>query len=300
LRRLLVSCIVIGVIFVATWTETGANAIAADGGDSAVLKTDQAFRLALKKKDVKAIGALLDQKFTWTNEAGQTRKSAQFLQDSATGAAESGTEYTGLMSREYGQLAIVTGMGARQGHADVFFARVWVKRPAGWVLLTHQSTAILASVPSSQKAPAARNGAMDDPNCENPCHTVPYTPKTTAQGEVVKAYQAVETAVTSHDAPTWAYHVADEFVGIGRRYTGKPDAKQERVSQIAGSTANVTLPRMLSLQVYVFGSSAIMIADHQPGGELPYHVIRVWVNRDGRWQLFHRQETTIEQATGAS
>ena len=52
---------------------------------------------------------------------------------------------------------------------------------------------------------------------------------------------AVETAVTIHDAPTWAYHVADEFVGIGRRYTGKADAKQERVSQIAGSTAQVTL-----------------------------------------------------------
>jgi hypothetical protein len=295
----LISCIVIGVIFVATRTETGANAIAASGG-SAVLKTDQVLRLALKKKDVRAVGALLDQEFTWTNEGGQTRKSAQFLQDSAAGAADSGTEYTGLKAREYGQLTIVTGMGARQGHADVFFARVWIKRPAGWLLLTHQSTAVIASGASTQQAPAAGNGAMDDPNCENPCHTVPYTPKTTAQGEVVKAYQAVETAVTIHDAPTWAYHVADEFVGIGRRYTGKPDAKQERVSQIAGSTAHVTLPRMLSLQVYVFGGSAIMIADHQPGGELPYHVIRVWVNRDGRWQLLHRQETTIEQTTAAS
>lgn len=299
MRRLLISCIVIGVIFVATRTETGANAIAASGG-SAVLKTDQVLRLALKKKDVRAVGALLDQEFTWTNEGGQTRKSAQFLQDSAAGAADSGTEYTGLKAREYGQLTIVTGMGARQGHADVFFARVWIKRPAGWLLLTHQSTAVIASGASTQQAPAAGNGAMDDPNCENPCHTVPYTPKTTAQGEVVKAYQAVETAVTIHDAPTWAYHVADEFVGIGRRYTGKPDAKQERVSQIAGSTAHVTLPRMLSLQVYVFGGSAIMIADHQPGGELPYHVIRVWVNRDGRWQLLHRQETTIEQTTAAS
>jgi hypothetical protein len=293
LRRLLASCIVISVIFVATWAETGANAIAAGGG-SAVLKTDQALRLALKKKDAKTVGALLDQEFTWTNEAGQTRKSAQFLQDSAAGAADSGTEYTSLKAREYGQLVIVTGMGTRQGHADVFFARVWVKRPAGWLLLTHQSTAVIASGASSQQAPAAGNGAMDDSNCENPCRTVPYTPKTTVQGEVVKAYQAVETAVTAHDAPTWAYHVADEFVGIGRRYTGKPDAKQERVSQIAASTAHVTLPRMLSLQVYVFGGSAIMIADHQPGGELPYHVIRVWVNRDGRWQLFHRQETTIE------
>lgn len=293
MRRLLISCIVIGVIFVATRTETGANAIAASGG-SAVLKTDQVLRLALKKKDVRAVGALLDQEFTWTNEGGQTRKSAQFLQDSAAGAADSGTEYTGLKAREYGQLTIVTGMGARQGHADVFFARVWIKRPAGWLLLTHQSTAVIASGASTQQAPAAGNGAMDDPNCENPCHTVPYTPKTTAQGEVVKAYQAVETAVTSHDAKTWAYHVADEFVGIGRQYTGSPDTKAGRVGQIGIASNRVVLPKMLWGEAFVFGDAGIIIADHKPEGEPPYHVIRVWVNRDGRWQLFHRQETTIK------
>jgi hypothetical protein len=300
LGRLLATCIVIIAIFVATWTETGASGVAASGS-RAVLETDQTFRLALKNKDSKTAGSLLDQEFTWTNEAGQARKRAKFLQDSAAGPADSGTEYSSLKAREYGQLAIVTGMGARYGHADVFFARIWVKRQAGWLLLTHQSTAVIASgAPSHQEAVAAGDGAMDDPNCENPCHTVPYMPKTAAEDEVVKAYQAVETAVIAHDSPTWAYHVADEFVGIGRRYTGKPDAKAERVSQIAGSTAHVTLPKMLSLQIYVFGGSAIMIADHQPGGELPYHVIRLWVNRDGRWQLLHRQETAIEQTAGAS
>ena len=109
----------------------------------------------------------------------------------------------------------------------------------------------------------------------------------------------METAVTSHDAPTWAYHVADEFVGIGRRYTGTPDTKAARVGQIGIVSNRVILPKMLSLQVYVFGDAAIMIADHQPTGERPYSVIRVWVNRDGRWQLFHRQETTIEQSAGS-
>ena len=53
---------------------------------------------------------------------------------------------------------------------------------------------------------------------------------------------------------------------------------------------------MLSGEVYVFGNAGIIIAEHQPAGEPPYHVIRVWVNRDGRWQLFHRQETTIQKA----
>jgi hypothetical protein len=119
-------------------------------------------------------------------------------------------------------------------------------------------------------------------------------PKTAAQKEVVKAYQDVETAVTSHDAKTWADHVADEFVGIGRRYAGSPDTKAGRVGQIGIVTNRVVLPKMLWGEAYVFGNAAIIIADHQPAGEPPYHVIRVWVNRDGRWQLFHRQETTIK------
>ena len=109
----------------------------------------------------------------------------------------------------------------------------------------------------------------------------------------------METAVTSHDAKTWAYHVADEFVGIGRQYMGTPDTKAGRVGQIGIVSNRVVLPKMLRGEAFVFGDAGIIIADHQPAGEPPYHVIRVWVNRDGRWQLFHRQETTIQKATGA-
>ena len=173
-----------------------------------------------------------------------------------------------------------------------------MKRPAGWMLLTHQDTAILAKAAPSPQPPAAPNGVSDFAGCENPCRTLPYTPKTAEQRDVVKAYQAVETAVTSHDAKTWAYHVADEFVGIGRQFTGAPDTKAGRVGQIGIVANHVVLPKMLRGEAYVFGEAAIIIADHQAAGEPPYRVIRVWVNRDGRWQLFHRQETFIEKTKG--
>jgi hypothetical protein len=251
-------------------------------------------QLALKKKDAKAVGALLDQSFTWTKEAGQTLTSAQLLRDAAAGTAVGDTEYNDVKARDYGQLAVVTGIGKRTAHAGTFFARIWVKRPAGWLLLTHQDTAILTKgLPTQQGAAAGKAPAVAS-DCENPCRSLPYSPKTAEQKEVVKAYQAVETAVTSHDAKTWAYHVADEFVGIGRQYTGSPDTKAGRVGQIGITTNRVILPKMLWGESYVFGDAAIIIADHQPVGEPPYHVIRVWVNRDGRWQLFHRQETTIK------
>jgi len=275
------------------WTAAVVNATSADDNDSAALKADEAFQLALKKKDAKAVGELLAPEFTWTDEAGKTRKSDRFLLDSATGA-DSDIEYADLTVREYGQMAIIRGMASQQGHPNVFFARIWIKRPGAWFLFTHQSTPILANAAPSQQAPAAGNGAKDDPKCQNPCLVVPFLPENSVQAEVVKAYQAVETAVTRHDSPTWAYYVADEFVGIGRRFTGKPDTKLERVSQIASSRGPVTLPKMVSLDVYIFADSALMIADHQPSGEPLYRVIRVWVNRNGRWQLFHRQETTIQ------
>jgi hypothetical protein len=292
MKRLLASCFLIGAICFAAWTANRTIAIAA--GDAAALQADSDLQQALRKKDAKAVGARLDKEFTWTDEAGQTRKSAQFLKDSAAGRPDGNTEYMDLKARDYGQLAIVTGVGKRTAGGDTFFARIWVKRPGGWLLLTHQDTAIVAKNPSSQPAPAAGNGAAAASDCENPCRSVPYAAKTVEQREVLKAYQAVETAVTSHDAKTWAYHVADEFVGIGRQYTGTPDTKAGRVGQIGIVANRVILPKMLWGEAFVFGDAAILIADHKPESEPAYRVIRVWVNRDGRWQLFHRQETTIQ------
>ena len=294
MRRLLVSSFVIGAICFATWASDRVITFAADeGGDAAALQADTALQVALRKKDVKAVGVLLDQQFSWTTDAGQSLTSAQFLKDAAAGTAVGDTEYNDVKAHDYGKLAIVTGVGKRTGHEGAVFARVWVKRPAGWLLLTHQDTPILAKGSPSQPTTDGKSTGSA-PECENPCRSLPYTPKTAEQKEVVKAYEAIEVAVTAHDEKTWAYHVADEFVGIGRRYTGTPDTKGGRLGQIGVSKNRLILPKMLWGEVYVFGDAAIIIADHQPVGEPPFRVIRLFVNRDGRWQLFHRQETTIK------
>ena len=298
MRRLFVFCIVIGAFFLNTSTAKTArtNDAIAVAGDSAALQADQTLQQHIKKKDAKSAGTLLDQEFSWTNEKGQTRRKAQFLKDAAVGATDSDTEYMDTKAREYGQLAVVTGTSVQKNKERTFFARAWVKRPGGWMLLTHQDTPIVAKDSPSPQAAAAGAGAPAATDCDNPCRTLPYKPKEPDKAAVVKAYQDVETAVTSHDPKTWADHVADEFVGIGRRYTGTPDTKAGRVGQIGIVSNRVVLPKMLWGEAYVFGDAAIIIADHQPVGEPPYRVIRVWVNRDGRWQLFHRQETTIQKS----
>jgi Domain of unknown function (DUF4440) len=293
MRHLLTICLVICAACFAAWTGIPASVSGADAGDAATMQADTALQNALKKNDSKALGGLLDEAFTWTDADGHTRTRGQFLRDAATGAAAGGAQYSDMKAREYRQLAVITGIGIITGGADTFFARVWVKRPAGWRLLTHQDTAILAKAPAAPSAAPAKDAAAPV-DCENPCRTLPVSPKTQGEKDVFKAYQAVETAVTSHDAKTWAYHVADEFVGIGRQYMGMPDTKAARVGQIGVVSNRVVLPKMLRGEAFVFGDAAIILADHQPVGEPPYHVIRVWVNRDGRWQLFHRQETTTK------
>jgi hypothetical protein len=293
-KRLFMSCLFIGAICLAAWAANQAITFAADaGGDAAVLQADTALQIAFKKKDAKAVGALLDQQFSWTNDSGQSVASAQFLKDAAAGTAVGDTEYNDVKARDYGQLAIVTGVGKRTGHEGAFFARIWVKRSTGWALLTHQDTPILAKGSASLHVAPAK-GPASASDCENPCRSLPITPKTAEQKALLKDYQAVETGVATHDDKMWAYRIADEFVGIGRRYVGVPDTKAARVGQIGITTNRVVVPKMLWGEAYVFGDAAIIIADHLPAGEPPYHVIRVWVNRDGRWQLFHRQETTIK------
>lgn len=296
MKRFLVVSLLSSAICLGGWFLDRTIALAAASGEeAAVLQADTSLQVALKHKDAKAAGALLDQDFSWTNEGGMTRKKAQFLTDATAGTVIGDTEYNNMKARDYGQLAIVTGVGKRTGHSGTVFARVWVKRPAGWLLLTHQDTPILAKgAPSAPTAESKTPGGSSD--CDNPCRNLPITTKTPEQKEVVKAYETVEIAVTAHDEHTWGQHVADEFVGIGRRYTGTPDTKGERMGQIGIAKNKLILPKMTSGEVYVFGDAGIIIADHQPAGEPPFHVIRVWVNRDGRWQLFHRQETTIQKA----
>src|SRR5216683_1628430 len=162
MKRFLASCFFVGAIFFATWTANQATAFATDEGvDAGALQSDTALQLALRKKDAKAAGALLDQQFSWTNDAGQTLTSAQFLKDAAAGAAVGDTEYNNVKAGDYGQLAVVTGIGKRTGHEGTVFARIWVKRPAGWLLLTHQDTPILAKGSPSQPTADAKSSATN-------------------------------------------------------------------------------------------------------------------------------------------
>jgi hypothetical protein len=55
---------------------------------------------------------------------------------------------------------------------------------------------------------------------------------------------------------------------------------------------------IIAMEIHDFGdNAAVMISQHVPyrGGK-PYRNIRVWVLRDGRWQLAISQQATIQSA----
>src|SRR5271169_6838656 len=101
MKRVLATCFLIGAICTTTWLADRAVTFAADnGGDAAALQADTALQIALKKKDAKAVGALLDQQFSWTTDGGQALTSAQFLKDAAAGTAVGDTEYNNAKARD--------------------------------------------------------------------------------------------------------------------------------------------------------------------------------------------------------
>jgi len=266
--------------------------------EAAVLQAEQALNEAATRADKEAVAALLDDAFTATSPKGRTLTKAQAIR-SLSPPSPSASDVD-VKARAYGDLAIVTGIRrANPQAAGVRYARVWVKRPAGWRAIVHQGNAIAAPSPS---APGMSAAALAAAGCENPCKTLPYTPTSAAEREILASYQMLETAVATHDAEEWARHFADEFVVIGR--DGHPTTKPERIAAIREQkkTGTPVNPGPLkSMQIWVVGDAAVMTSDHATAAAkpTPYRVTRVWVKRDGRWQMAYSQQTTVEQPGAA-
>jgi len=162
ITRVLAAGVALGVMLAA---QTGRHVIAA-ADDPSLLQIDNEFVQAAAKDDKAAIGKLLDTDFTWTDADGKTRARADVLKSLPTPALgnETGAQ---LKPRTYGQVSAVMSSRDR-----VHVLRIWVKRPAGWRLIVYHEVAL------GQQASAAAGSGVND--CQNPCKTVPFKPKTEA------------------------------------------------------------------------------------------------------------------------
>jgi hypothetical protein len=101
------------------------------------------------------------------------------------------------------------------------------------------------------------------------------------------------------DADAWAKLIGDDDFGIT---PGALVTKAGRISAIKKQKeANVfSTPAPLFLaRFFDFGNTVVMEALHQPRTGKPYHFTRVWVKRNGEWQLVAGAETQIKAAPAA-
>jgi hypothetical protein len=126
---------------------------------------------------------------------------------------------------------------------------------------------------------------------------IPYRVRSPAEQDVVNSFQAIEKAAVGHDAEEWSKHVADEFVLYGSSRT--PITKSGRIAAIEQqkqTNATVQVGEVEALRLAVYDDGAAMIASHVSPDDSrpPYRATRVWVRRNGQWQMAISVQTDVK------
>ena len=258
--------------------------------EAAVLAADQALGTAMRGGDTSAARRLLSLQFTATDADGKIHERKEFLADLKGLAAAPATD---AAVKIYGRIGMVTGHRKSIDGRDVFFLDIWAKQKRAWRTLASQDVTLATSDAPRPTPPAAAKPY----DCKNPCQSIPYRVRSPAEQDIVNAFQAIEKAAIAHNADEWARHIADEFVlyGSGRA----PIRKSARVATINRQKANntaVMVGEVQAMRLSVYDDGAAMIASHvMPDNSRPaYRAARVWVRRNGQWQMAISVQTNVK------
>lgn len=285
MRRSLTSVFATGIFSVGFFFAVPLKRGIAAAEETSVLQADREFVQAAAKGDSAAVAKLLDAGFTWTDAEGKTFSRAEVL--TALPQPALGDEARAHQERQT-RSQVEAIMADRD---KVHVLRLWVKRGSSWRLLVYHEVAL-----GRQEASAHGSGVTD---CENPCKTIPYSPKNEAEQTIIASWQALETGVTNHDAAAWAPHIAEEFAMLSSA-NDHPLTKADRIAtlNLQKQTGRGTAPApLVSAEMFDFGDSAIMTCLHQPYTGKPVHVSRLWIKRDGKWVMSISFQTTVQAAS---
>jgi hypothetical protein len=251
--------------------------LAADS--SSATSADQEFLKALAGKASSALAHLLYIDFAWIDSQGKRLNRADFIKSvpSAANADVSAQE------RVYGKTAVF-----RADRGQVHVMRIWLQRPSGWQLVLYQE---VTQVEKSEPA-----GGVPSTECENPCKTIPFEPQTQSEKDAVASWQGVMKSMAENDADAYSPLIADEFTATDT-YHDRPYTKTDRLAQIAKqktSGSRSAPPELISARMYDFGETILMIAQEQRKQAKAYYNSRMWVMRDGRWQMLFSFNTRID------
>ena len=270
----------------------------ATGGQQAILSAAKALQAAIRSGDAAAADKYLARDFSFIDASGHVHSRRSVLNALKASPRSAGTQ---IKVRDYGRVALITGSykSAQAGErSDLFALDVWVNDAGQWKALIHHNNVLARpDAPAAHASAAPRPMDAPAPRCVNPLEVVPYKPKSRSERDIIAAFQALELAVTRNDPEEWDKHVADEFVVTRTRQ--HPTDKAARMAFMAmqrAINAETFVAEVVTLKFWVLGDAAIMRADHaMPGNRRPpYRATRLWVKRDGRWQMAISQQTTIQ------
>lgn len=283
-------CLLIAVLAV---SKARPKAQANSGDDARLLAADEALGAAVRAGDKEVVRRLLALQFTFVDADGKSHARKDFLANlKVVAAARAGDAKV----RSYGLLAMVTGHRKSAQDSEVFFLDIWAKQKGAWRALVMQDVALAAAgAPVAASAPPT--GQTKPYECKNPCQSLPYRVRSAAEQDIVATFQAAAKAVVAHNADEWAKHVADDFMLYGTG--GAPMSKSGRIAVIERqkeSNAAVTVGEVQAMRLSVYGDGAAMIATHHmPDNSRPsYRAARVWVKRNGQWQIALSAHTDIK------
>ena len=285
MRRLAIAAVAVAVLAAGTLV---IGRTAPGDEERAARDADRAFTANLRKSDQSAVGALLGRRFAFIDREGKTRSRRETLAD-FSGLAAANEGQGDVETHFYGRMFTMRGV-----HGDARFLRVFVKRRHSWKAFLLLETPIAAG-----GRPASVEQAAGAGDCDNPCRSVPYTPKTQMDKDILAAWQQTKMHEWKPDAAQWASFIADEFMIINN--TTIRDREQRVAIAKRQQDAGVGTPGdpVVVMQIFDFGTnSALMLSQHTPyRGGRPYINVRIWVFRDNRWQLALSQQVAIQSAT---
>jgi hypothetical protein len=262
-------------------TAPSLGAVPTGDGDRSVLQADHAMIQAFASADKGALDRLLDGEFTWIDSNGQRLSRAQVLEN-LPAPANADME---VQERTYEEAAVVR---ANRGRVQV--VRVWARRAVGWKAVLYQEVAL-----ALKSEPPVGNGAGAN-ECVNPCKNIPLQMETASEKEVMASWQGVMSAMAANDADAYAPLIADEFTATDTHHD-RAYTKADRIAQIQKQKqagAQSTPPALISARMFDFGETVLMIAREQRTNAKAYFNSRMWVKRNGRWQMLFSMNTRIE------
>jgi ketosteroid isomerase-like protein len=262
------------------------------GDDALVLAADETLGQALRSADKSIARRLVSLQFSFVDEAGKVHERRDYLADLKAVAAGAANDAT---VKVFGRIAMVNGHRRSASASEVFFLDISAKQKGAWRALAMQDV-VLAASNAPPAASTTPHPEAKPPECKNPCQLVPYRVRSPTEQDIINSFQAIEKAAIAHDADEWSKHIADEFVLY--RSGSAPISRSDRIAAIkrqGESDAAVTVGEVQDMRLTAYDVGAAMIATHAlpDGSRPPYRAARVWVRRNGQWQMAISVQTDI-------